>query len=193
MKEQQVNMNQITTIEEAVKRLKQDGHLPLRVILQEKDGAYEGEVEHSFSLSWSHNLVNIYWSGKAYSNLGSTHQLDAIRNSASNLKRYAGQPIAVYDPLSPDCPVDVDLVIWVNHFYDPRASKFQKRNAPMKQRDKQPHVKLQPQACPFCGHKHLVYCVDWKARSADPSDSENEALLEEWQCRNEECGLSIWI
>jgi len=129
-------LNQITTIEQAIQLLNGERHLPLRILLRiTENGQYEGEVEHSFSLSWERDRVGIYWSGTAYNLLG-TSQLDAIKNAEGNAARKDNPSlIIVCDPLSTECPVEVDIVTWVKAFMSPRAKKFDKRNAPMKQKE----------------------------------------------------------
>lgn len=128
-------MIKVTTHEEAVRLLEERKHLPLRILLRVTGDDYEGEVEHSFSLSWDKRLVGIYWSGTAYDNtFGTTWELDAVKNAERNCAKRINphNSIAVYDPLSPDCPVAVDLVTWVNSFFNPKANKFDKRNAPFR-------------------------------------------------------------
>lgn len=131
-------LNQITTIEQAIQLLNREKHLPLRVLLRKtEDGQYEGEVEHSFSIHWHNDCVRIYWSGTAYSILGTT-QLDAAKDAAANAARKDDPlSIIVVDPLSTNCPVEVDIVTWTKAFMSPRANKFDKRNAPMKQKGQQ--------------------------------------------------------
>lgn len=128
-------LNQVTTIEQAIQLLHREKHLPLRILLRRaSDGQYEGEVEHSFCLSWERNKVGISWSGTAHSLLGA-HQLDAVKNAEGNAARKDDPSLVIVcDPLSTNCPVEVDIVTWTKAFLSPKANKFDKRNAPMKQR-----------------------------------------------------------
>jgi hypothetical protein len=50
-----------------------------------------------------------------------------------------------------------------------------------------------PKCCPVCGSSNFVQCVEWFARSTDPQDSQNTALLTEYQCLNDGCALSFWL
>lgn len=123
----------ITTPEQAVQLIEERGNLPLRILLKKSEGGrYQGEVEHSFFLTWEYNRVRVYWSGTAYGFLGEC-QLDAVKDAESNSKR--DPSIIVCDPLSPDCPVEVDILSWVKAFMGgSRAHKFDKRNALFKQK-----------------------------------------------------------
>jgi len=50
--------------------------------------------------------------------------------------------------------------------------------------------------CPYCGSPETRSCVQWTARSNDPSDAENVAVLDEHQCMDEDqecCGRSFWL
>lgn len=78
---------------------------PIRVIIRKNSaGKIEGQVEHSFSMGWSENLVNIYWSGTAYSMLGE-HEMNAIEWANGNAINPGEM---VIDPLTPDSPIKVD-------------------------------------------------------------------------------------
>lgn len=131
-------LSQITTVEQAIALLHKEKHLPLRILLRKTaDGQYEGEVEHSFHLSWERDKVGIYWSGTAYSLLGAC-QLDAIKDAEGNAARKNDpSSIIVCDPLSTECHVEVDIVTWTKAFMSPKANKFDKRNAPFIQRVQQ--------------------------------------------------------
>lgn len=96
--------------------------LPIRVVLRENEGKIEGLVENSFSMSWSDKVVNIFWSGKAYSMLGE-HSLDAVADAQHNAKSDG----KVIDPLADDSPIEVDWEAWTK-----ATTKFNQRNAPFK-------------------------------------------------------------
>ncbi len=98
-------------------------HLPLRIILRknEEDAThYEGLVEHSFSMGWDKHRALVFWSGKAYSMLG-TLTLDAVADAESNAQALGGE---LFDPLDPTCPVQIDFTTWYE-----ATNKFDKRNA----------------------------------------------------------------
>lgn len=99
--------------------------LPIRVVVRiTEDGKIEGLTENSFSMDWSPNRVNIFWSGKAYSILGE-HNLDANRDAEHNAK----EGDLVIDPLAEDSPIEVDWAAW-----RAATSKYDKRNAPFTMR-----------------------------------------------------------
>ncbi len=105
--------------------------LPLRIILRkELDGRYSGMVEHSFSLGYDAHRVNVFWSGKAYGFLGEC-TIDAIADAEYNAPAMKGE---IFDPLSPDCPVAVDLASWLDEMKKQPGNKFDKRNAFFEQR-----------------------------------------------------------
>lgn len=97
-------------------------YLPIRVVIRNVDGKLEGLTENSFSMDWSENRVNIFWSGKAYSLLGE-HILDGVENAKHN----ARNGDLVIDPLSDDSPIEVDWEKWLSS-----TTKYDKRNAPFK-------------------------------------------------------------
>lgn len=97
-------------------------YLPIRVVVRNTDGLIEGLTENSFSMDWSKNRVNIFWSGKAYSILGE-HILDGVANAKDN----ARNGDLVIDPLSNESPIEVDWEKWLSS-----ATKYDKRNAPFK-------------------------------------------------------------
>ncbi len=45
--------------------------------------------------------------------------------------------------------------------------------------------------CPFCGCTETSGTVNWEARSTEPQDRDNTALLLEIQCHK--CGMSFWV
>jgi hypothetical protein len=100
--------------------------LPLRVVLHVEGGTIRGLVEHSFSMNTDPKRVLIFWSGKAYSILGEC-TIDAVEDAAGNCKTEEGQ--VVFDPLSPDCPIEINWEHWLTAFLG-EGSKFNKRNAP---------------------------------------------------------------
>ena len=96
---------------------------PLRIILAPSvDGSLNGYCENSFSMSWEKDRAYVYWSGTAYSNFGTVHQIDAIEDALAHHKSLEGSTI--YDPLSDDCPVTINLKRWLN-----ATSKYERRNA----------------------------------------------------------------
>lgn len=99
--------------------------LPIRIVLREQDGKIKGLVENSFSMDLSDTRVRIWWSGKAYSFLGE-HHLNGIDDANHNAK--AGD--LIIDPLSDDCPVEIDWDSWVK-----AIGKYEKRNAPFRVKD----------------------------------------------------------
>jgi hypothetical protein len=96
-------------------------HAPLRIIIRRSEGTFLGLVEHSFSMGLDPERALLFWSGKAVSNLGTEHTLDAARWAKGNTK----EGDLVLDPLSPDCPVRVDLEAW-----HAAKRKFEQRNPP---------------------------------------------------------------
>ena len=110
------------TFEEKMKSLS-----PLYAVLYvNPDATIAGLIEHSFSMGWSNDRVNIFWSGKAYSMLGE-HMLDGKKDATSNCTRKGA---FVVDLLSEDCPIEIDWLAWFN-----ANSKFFKRNAPFKMKE----------------------------------------------------------
>lgn len=53
-----------------------------------------------------------------------------------------------------------------------------------------PKLPTGPQSCPFCGSSAFVAVCEWRAESSE--DKSNCVTLDEYQCRNEECGRSWW-
>lgn len=102
--------------------------LPIRVVLRINDQwEIEGLVEHSFSMGWSNSRVNVRWSGTAHSNLGTTHMIDAVEDTADAEIRDGG---IVVDPLDPNSPIEVDWAFWME-----AQRKFDFRNPPFKVKD----------------------------------------------------------
>jgi hypothetical protein len=100
-------------------------YFPIRVVLRfNDDGSIEGLCEDSFSMSWSTERVQVYWSGKAYSILGE-HILDAQRDSEYNAKKYKNT--FVFNPFDKLCPVKIDVVRWLNDMCI--RNKYGARNA----------------------------------------------------------------
>jgi hypothetical protein len=100
--------------------------LPMRIILKKTDEGYEGYCEDSFSMSFYKQRVRIWWSGTAYSMLGE-HTLDGIKDATHHLKD--GE--MMFDPLSDDCPVEIDWERWRN-----AERKFDSRNAHFREKTK---------------------------------------------------------
>ena len=98
--------------------------LPLRVVIRKtEDGKIQGLCEDSFSMSMSDHRVRIWWSGKAYSILGE-HIINGIDDAKHNARQ---KNDIVLDPLSDDCPIEVDWAKWRS-----ATDKYSSRNAPFK-------------------------------------------------------------
>jgi hypothetical protein len=119
-------VNNINPVEDATYNIiKHDlaRFLPIRIVLKKTDTGWAGLVENSFSMDPSSGYVRIWWSGKAYSILGE-HDLNGIKDAEHNAKDSDYQ---VFDPLSDDCPVEVNWAIWRGS-----TTKYYQRNAPFK-------------------------------------------------------------
>lgn len=45
--------------------------------------------------------------------------------------------------------------------------------------------------CPYCGCEQLLRLgIVWDAQSTEPTDTDNKAQLDEWQCF---CGQTFWV
>jgi hypothetical protein len=107
--------------------------LPAFIVLARKPGsnALTGLIEHSFSMDWSDERVNIFWSGTAYSILGK-HEIDGQKDADYNrVAMAAHQPtwvLTVHDARADDCPVSIDWERWTLAMLS-SGNKFYKRNA----------------------------------------------------------------
>lgn len=102
-------------------------HYPLRIVMKkDEDGNLLGYCENSFSMSFEKARVRIWWSGTAYSNFGSTHEIDGIGDATHNSK----EGDLILDPLDKDCPVDIDWNSWLN-----ATGKYDRRNARFKMKE----------------------------------------------------------
>jgi hypothetical protein len=111
------------TFEEKIKSLS-----PMYAVVRvNSKGTLSGLVEHSFSMDQSSDRVNIFWSGKGSSILGS-HDLDGKKWASENCKKSRGWFIVELG--SDDCPIEVDYVNWLTG-----PSKFTRRNARFKTRE----------------------------------------------------------
>ncbi len=106
-------------------QLKLQRFLPIRVVVRINNEEIEGKIEHSFSMDWSKNLVNIFWSGKAYSILGE-HELNGPDWASKNVNEFNPNEFVI-DPLGEDSPIEIDWERWLL-----ATSKFSKRNADFK-------------------------------------------------------------
>ena len=98
--------------------------LPIRVVLRKgEDGTLQGLTEESFSMGWESKYIRIWWSGKAYSNFGTTHEINGIEDAKYNAK----EGDLVIDPLAEDSPIQIDWNSWLS-----ATTKYYKRNAPFK-------------------------------------------------------------
>lgn len=131
-------MTTMTTTEKQEETRTLNDFKPLRCILRfHKEGffagAIEGYVEYSFAMGWEPDHVQVHWTGKAYSNLGTTHQLNADKETEAEVVKLAKRNddflYVVVDPCDPACPVKVNLDAWFQAFTG-KAHKFYKRNAP---------------------------------------------------------------
>ncbi|HET8688788.1 MAG TPA: hypothetical protein VFM18_19395 [Methanosarcina sp.] len=101
-------------------------YTPMRIILKKDDeGNYQGYCEESFSMGWYKDRVQIHWSGKAYSNFGTTHDLDATKVTTPS------EGCEILDPLADDCPIEIDWGRWLT-----ATSKFERRNAKFKLKER---------------------------------------------------------
>lgn len=89
-----------------------------------KEGEIFGLVEESFSMSLSKDRANMFWSGKAYSNFGTTHVLDGKKWAEENCRKNG---YFMLDLLDENCPVEIDFEGWLK-----AESKYNKRNAKFK-------------------------------------------------------------
>lgn len=107
-------------------------NLPFRVLFRKDEtGRWVGLVEHSFSMGWSPDRVLILWSGKYYSNIGTTGEIDAEKDGKDHYDTYRKEysDVLLVDPTAPECPFEIDWEAWLN-----AGSKYNKRNAPFKVR-----------------------------------------------------------
>ena len=79
---------------------------------------YTGVVENSFSLGVSLARTQFFWSGKAYSNLGTTHVLDGWKSAKYRRdwfqKTYPGIPVFIFDARNVETlPVTLDWEQWL--------------------------------------------------------------------------------
>jgi hypothetical protein len=107
------------------------------------DNAYSALVENSFSMDWKTDSVRFFWSGKAYSILG-THELDGFQDAEDQRAHYQTKHpddvLAVFDIRDPNLPIIIDWAEWQkNREYgrqdDKRWRKFLARNPPFKMKD----------------------------------------------------------
>jgi len=74
-------------------------------------------------MSMEKTHVRIWWSGKAYSNLGTTHDLNGIKHATDQAK----EGDLVIDPLADDSPITINWERWLA-----ATTKYSQRNAPFK-------------------------------------------------------------
>lgn len=107
---------------------------PVFIVLARKPGAnaFTGLIENSFSMDWSDDRVNMFWSGTAYSILGQ-HEIDGRENADFNCRKMAQNhptwELQVYDAHADDCPVTIDWERWIDAMLVGQARKFDSRNA----------------------------------------------------------------
>ena len=108
--------------------------LPVFIVLARQPGAnaVSGLIENSFSMDWSDDRVNMFWSGTAYSILGQ-HEIDGRENADFNCRKMAQTrptwELKVYDARADDCPVTIDWDRWIDAMLVGQARKFDARNA----------------------------------------------------------------
>ena len=101
--------------------------LPIRIVLKQEQGQVLGLVEKSFSLDWDRTRVNIFWSGEAFSNLGTTHILDGATHAEKDALHFKATS---YNPLLRNCPVVINWKQWLEAFSaTSHSNKFFRRNA----------------------------------------------------------------
>ena len=105
-----------------MKMICHDQHKPMRVIRREFENVIQGRTEHSFSMEWSNERAVVFWSGHAYSNLGTEHDINAIITAEHNLR---DKRALIFDPFDEACPVIFDWIAW-----ERAVSKFNRRNVP---------------------------------------------------------------
>ncbi len=109
-------------------------NVPFRALFRkDPEQGWVGLVEHSFSMGWSKERTLILWSGKYYSNLGTTGEIDAVADGKHHYDHYkAAYPndmVLLVDPTVAGSPFEIDWEAWLN-----ATNKFNKRNAPFKLR-----------------------------------------------------------
>ncbi|TLX16763.1 hypothetical protein [Rhizobium sp. MHM7A] len=107
------------------------------------DNAYKALVENSFSMDWKTDSVRFFWSGKAYSILG-THELDGFQDAedqrAHYQSKYPDDVLTVFDVRDPNLPIIIDWEEWQKNREhgrqdDRRWRKFLARNPSFKMKD----------------------------------------------------------
>lgn len=71
-------------------------------------------------MSLSSTNVRIWWSGTAYSNFGTVHQINGIEDAANS----AAEGDLVIDPLADDSPITINWEQWLS-----ATTKYSRRNA----------------------------------------------------------------
>jgi hypothetical protein len=111
-----------------------DRFLPVYVVLGLPPGqnAWQGYIENSWSMGWSEDRVRAWWSGTAYSNLGTTHQIDGKEDAEEQVReltsRHRDWTIRAFDITAEDCPVQLDLNQWLLDMEQGHRRKYQNRN-----------------------------------------------------------------
>jgi hypothetical protein len=109
---------------------------PFRALFRrDPSQGWVGLVEYSFSMDWSPDRALILWSGKYFSNIGTTGEIDAVEDGnqiyQTYRKQYPNDLLLLVDPTTPDCPFEINWEAWLN-----ATNKFNKRNAPFKAVDR---------------------------------------------------------
>lgn len=106
--------------------------MPVFIVLARmpQENAYRGLIERSFSMDWDKDRVNMFWTGTAYSFLG-THSIDGKEDAEHMCKIYSERfpewEIKVYDAKDKNCPVEIEWEAWAEAML--ACSKFNSRNA----------------------------------------------------------------
>ena len=112
--------------------------LPGVIVLIRRPGAnaYEGYVEHSFSMDYSGSHVNFWWQspehdGKRY----------AEAHAADIRRHHQDWEVEVWDARDPKLPVTLDWEVWIEaQAHNPNtlsgvSNKFAARNIPFRMRE----------------------------------------------------------
>jgi hypothetical protein len=117
--------------------------LPGMIILVREPGAnaYQGYVEHSWSMGYDPGHTNLFWSGVGRDNIfGITMTLVAERDIAHHVeaikKSHPDWEVTTWNAHDPELPVILDWEAWIDaQAFDPNtlagvSNKFKARNIP---------------------------------------------------------------
>lgn len=129
------------TIQNTVPDAIREGAILLR--LCKGENAYKGLVEESFAMNWSDKAVRFWWSGTAYSIIG-THELNGFEDAESQRQHYQSKypedTFVVFDIRDPNLPIVIDWEQWLangerSESDRRRWSKYVDRNPSFKMKD----------------------------------------------------------